>query len=76
VAAVAKIFMDLAKTIRVNRLFAHPSRRLCSVAVDHFIGYQKGLPEGLADVPQTLAKVVAGKPDAITMFKGWAKSAR
>jgi class I fructose-bisphosphate aldolase len=67
--------MDLAKRIRLNRLFAHPSKRLCSVAVDHFVGYQKGLPEGLADLPEAIRKLVEGKPDAITMLKGTAKSA-
>jgi class I fructose-bisphosphate aldolase len=66
--------MDLAKKIRLNRIFAHPSGRLCSVAVDHFIGYQQGLPEGLVNVPQTIARLVEGKPDAITMLKGMAKS--
>jgi len=67
--------MDLAKRIRLNRLFAHPSRRLCSVAVDHFVGYQKGLPEGLVNLPEAIRKLVEGKPDAITMLKGTAKSA-
>src|SRR5438874_4085580 len=67
--------MDLAKRIRLNRMFAHPSERLCSVAVDHFVGYQKGLPRGLVNVPETIKKLVLGKPDAITMFKGLAKSA-
>ena len=65
--------MDLAKQIRLNRLFSHPSGRLCSVAVDHFVGYQKALPQGLVNVPETISKLVAGKPDAITMFKGLAK---
>jgi class I fructose-bisphosphate aldolase len=67
--------MDLAKQIRLNRIFSHPSKRLCSVAVDHLIGYQKGLPEGLRNVPETIAKLMEGKPDAITMLKGMAKSA-
>lgn len=67
--------MDLAKRIRLNRIFAHPSKRLCSVAVDHFIGYQKGLPAGLENLPETIRKLVEGKPDAITMVKGTAKSA-
>ncbi len=67
--------MDLAKRIRLNRLFAHPSQRLCSVAVDHMIGYQKGLPTGLRNVPEALRKVAEGKPDAVTMLKGMAKSA-
>jgi len=67
--------MDLAKQIRLNRIFSHPSKRLCSVAVDHFIGYQKGLPAGLVNVPEAIKKLVAGRPDAITMLKGMAKNA-
>jgi fructose-bisphosphate aldolase, class I len=67
--------MDLAKRIRINRIFGHPSKRLCSVAVDHLIGYQKGLPPGLRNVPKTLRKLAEGKPDAVTMLKGMAKSA-
>jgi class I fructose-bisphosphate aldolase len=67
--------MDLAKQIRLNRIFSHPSGRLCSVAIDHFIGYQKGLPKGLINVPRAMRQLVAGKPDAITMLKGMAKSA-
>ena len=55
--------MGLGKQIRLNRLFAHPSQRMCAVAVDHFIGYQNGLPPGLTDLAATLAKLVAGKPD-------------
>ena len=62
--------MAVGKQIRLNRLFSHPSGRLCSVAVDHFIGYQKGLPQGLADLPRTIAAVVEGRPDAVTMHKG------
>ena len=67
--------MNLGKLIRINRLFAHPSGRLCSVAVDHFIGYALGLPPGLRQVKETLAAVVAGQPDAVTMHKGIAASA-
>ena len=62
--------MSLGKTIRMNRLFADPSGRLCSIAVDHFIGYQKGLPAGLRDLPAAIKAIVAGKPDAVTMHKG------
>jgi fructose-bisphosphate aldolase, class I len=67
--------MNLGKLIRLNRLFAHPSRRLCSVAVDHFIGYGQGLPDGLRRVQPTLAAVVAGRPDAVTLHKGLATAA-
>jgi class I fructose-bisphosphate aldolase len=64
--------MGLGKQVRLNRLFSHPSGRLCSVAVDHFVGYSEHLPEGLANLPKTLAQVVTGMPDAVTMTKGTA----
>jgi class I fructose-bisphosphate aldolase len=67
--------MNIGKQIRLNRLFAHPSGRFCSVAVDHFIGYGSGLPRGLRKIKPTLAAIVAGQPDAITMHKGIALSA-
>lgn len=64
--------MELGKRVRLNRIFSHPSGRLCSVAVDHFIGYGEGLPEGLRRIRPTLAAVVEGQPDAVTMHKGMA----
>jgi fructose-bisphosphate aldolase, class I len=67
--------MNTGKLVRLNRLFAHSSRRLCSVAVDHFMIYQTGMPEGLRDIPAALRAIVKGKPDAITMQIGMAKSA-
>jgi fructose-bisphosphate aldolase, class I len=62
--------MNVGKLIRINRIFAHPSKQLCSVAVDHFINYGHGLPEGLRHVARTLAEVVAAEPDAVTIHKG------
>jgi class I fructose-bisphosphate aldolase len=62
--------MNVGKLIRLNRIFSHPSGRLCSIAVDHFIGYAEGLPSGLRGMQTTLAAIVAGEPDAITMHKG------
>jgi len=67
--------MNIGKLVRLNRLFAHSSGRLCSIAVDHFIGYAAGLPEGLRTIRSTLAEIVAGQPDAVTMHKGVAASA-
>jgi len=65
--------MNIGKQIRLNRIFAHPSGRLCSVAVDHFIGYGKLLPGGgLSNLPAALARIAAGQPGAITMSKGTA----
>ena len=65
--------MGIGKQIRLNRIFSHPSGRLCSVAVDHFIGYGKLRPGGgLSNLPAALAKIVVGKPGAVTMSKGTA----
>jgi class I fructose-bisphosphate aldolase len=67
--------MNVGKLVRINRIFSHSSGRLCSVAVDHFIGYGHGLPDGLRRIGPTLAAIVAGRPDAVTMHKGIAASA-
>lgn len=62
--------MNVGKLARLNRIFCHPSGRLCSIAVDHFIGYEKGLPEGLRPIQKTLEAIVAAQPDAVTMHRG------
>jgi class I fructose-bisphosphate aldolase len=62
--------MDIGKLVRMRRLFAHPSGRFCSVAVDHYIGYGDGLPAGLRHIKETLAAIVPARPDAITLHKG------
>lgn len=67
--------MGVGKLARLNRLFSHPSGRLCSVAVDHFIGYGDKFPAGLTHMRATLAAIVAGEPDAVTMHRGIANSA-
>ncbi len=67
--------MNTGKLVRLNRIFGHSSGRLCSVAVDHFMGYQEGLPDGLRDVPSALKAIVKGRPDAITMQVGMARTA-
>lgn len=67
--------MNIGKLIRLNRLFGHASGKFCSVAIDHFIGYGEGLPAGIRHIQPTIAALVAGKPDAVTMHKGIAMSA-
>jgi class I fructose-bisphosphate aldolase len=67
--------MTTGKLVRLNRLFSHHSGRLCSVAVDHFLGYGAGLPDGLRHIKTTLAAVATAQPDAVTMHKGFAASA-
>lgn len=65
--------MTLGKSVRLARIFGHPSGRLMSVAVDHFTGHET-MTAGLHDLPRTIGTLVAGRPDAITMFKGVASS--
>ena len=67
--------MGIGKLVHLNRLFAHSSGRLCSVAIDHFIDYDGGLPDSLRHIRPTLAAIMAGQPDAVTMHKGMAASA-
>jgi class I fructose-bisphosphate aldolase len=69
------VSMNTGKLVRLNRLFSHPSGRLCSVAVDHFIGYPEGLPAGLRHIGRTLQAIVAAQPDAVTMHRGIAAAA-
>lgn len=64
--------MSLGKQVHLNRIFGHASGRLCSVAVDHFAGYQAGMPVGLRDLKAAIKAVMAGGPDAVTMHKGCA----
>jgi len=67
--------MNIGKQIRLNRIFSHPTGRLCSVAVDHFIGYGKlAQGGGLANLPDALKRITDGGPCAVTMTKGTAKS--
>lgn len=66
--------MSLGTNIRLARIFSHPSRRLFSVAVDHFVGYPRTMTDGLGDLPKTIAAVVGAGPDAVTMTEGAAKN--
>ncbi len=64
--------MSLGKDIRMARLFDEKSGRLCAVTMDHPIN--RGNLPGLIDVRTAMAKIMAGKPDAITLMKGIARS--
>ncbi len=66
--------MNLGKTIRLKRIFSHPSGRFCSIAVDHLLGYGQDMPPGLLHIRPTLAAIMAARPDAVTMHKGIAAS--
>jgi DhnA family fructose-bisphosphate aldolase class Ia len=62
--------MNVGKQIRLNRLFSDPSGKFCSLAIDHFMLYESGLPNGLRDLPGVLETLIPAKPDAVTMNKG------
>ncbi len=64
--------MNTGKLVRLNRLFSDPSGRLCSAAVDHFVIYGEGIPEGLRTFKRTVASIVEARPDAVTMHIGMA----
>lgn len=60
----------LGKSVRLNRIIAGGKRRVLTVAVDHMINYPTGFPKGLLQMEHTLARIVEGAPDALTMNKG------
>ncbi len=61
---------SLGKQTRLKHIFSHPSGRILAIAVDHVINYAGGMPEGLKRMGATLEKIVAGRPNSITMNKG------
>jgi class I fructose-bisphosphate aldolase len=65
---------SLGKQTRLNRIFSHPSGRILSVAADHMINYPSGaMPEPLKRIEETIARIIAGRPNALTVNKGVAK---
>lgn len=62
---------SLGKQIRLNRIFSHPSGRILAVAADHMINYPSGkLPEPLRQIEATIAKIIEGRPNSLTVNKG------
>ncbi len=62
--------MTLGVSIRLARLFSHSSGRLFGAAVDHFVGYGDVRQGGLADLPRALERVMAGRPDYVSIQPG------
>lgn len=60
--------MLLGKKIRLNRLLSDPSGKYLGITVDHAMA--RGVFSGLEDIRPLVGKIVAGKPDALTMHKG------
>lgn len=64
--------MSVGKEIRMARLLNEKSGRLLAITMDHPI--TRGVLPGLEDIRGVLAKVCAGKPDAVTLQKGIARN--
>lgn len=62
----------LGKDVRLNRLMPHNDGRYLGITVDHAMA--RGLMRGLDDIAGTLANLVAGDPDGLTMHKGIAET--
>lgn len=65
--------MGLGTKIRLSRLFSNPSGHLFGGAVDHFVGYGNVREGGLADLPGALKRVMAGRPDYVSIQPGAAR---
>ena len=62
----------LGKEIRLKRLMPTPDGKYLGLTVDHAIA--RGVMPGLDTVAQTLCRMAAGGPNAITMHKGIAEN--
>jgi DhnA family fructose-bisphosphate aldolase class Ia len=63
--------LPLGKKIRLERIKHRPSGKFFFVTVDHSIA--RGVFPGLVNMKETMKKIVAGRPDGITMHKGTAQ---
>lgn len=61
----------LGKEVRMSRLVDEKSNRMMAITVDHSLS--RGILTGLIPIQETIDKIVAGRPNAITMTKGIAE---
>lgn len=61
----------LGKAVRMSRLVNPKSDKMMAITVDHSIS--RGIMTGLIPIQETIDKIVAGCPDAMTMTKGIAE---
>jgi class I fructose-bisphosphate aldolase len=61
----------IGKKVRMNRLFSKGDGHYLGITVDHAMA--RGVLKGLDTIEDTLEKLAAGRPDAITMHKGIAE---
>jgi DhnA family fructose-bisphosphate aldolase class Ia len=62
---------SLGKQIRLSRIINQQSGKAFFVTMDHAI--TRGVMPGIDNIKETMGKMVAGGPDALTMHKGIAK---
>lgn len=62
----------LGKAVRMNRLVNPKSDKMMAITVDHTLS--RGILTGLIPIQDTIDKIVAAGPDAITMTKGIAEA--
>lgn len=60
--------MFLGKQVRLNRLTHQKSGKFVAITMDHAIS--RGVLPGIVNMEETIKKVAAGKPDAMTLQKG------
>ena len=61
----------LGKAVRMSRLVNAKSDKMMAITVDHSIS--RGIMTGLIPIQETIDKIVAGGPNAITLTKGIAE---
>lgn len=61
----------LGRSVRMSRLINPKSDKMMAITVDHSLS--RGILHGLIPIQDTINKIVAGRPEAITMTKGIAE---
>lgn len=62
----------LGKAVRMSRLVNEKSNKMMAITVDHSIS--RGILAGLIPIQDTIDKIAAAGPDAVTMTKGIAET--
>lgn len=63
----------LGKAVRLSRLVNPKSNKMMAITVDHATSRGIAPMKGLHDIQSTIDKIIAGRPDAMTMTKGIAE---
>lgn len=63
----------LGKEVRMSRLVNQKSNKMMAITVDHAISRGIAPMTGLHNIQDTIDKIIAGRPDALTLTKGIAE---